>query len=250
MKIDMHSHTRGSDGKGTPDQIAEVALDAGLDGLCLTDHHVNVPGDNDEVYRVAEAVEAAGVKAFIGVEYSTKQGHLLIYGIDVPLEAWGLYPQMQDVIDDVNAMGGACIAAHPYQGYRYSLQHKVKDIQGLAALEGINGKCLVKGDGNNAKAMKAAAEMGLPTTGGSDAHFARHTGIAYTEFERTIEDDLDLVAALKEGRFRPFVNEHVLAAEMGYLGNRDRRRRDERRMAFLPPAPHFTLPFPDGDVSL
>ena len=111
-RADLHSHTRGSDGTSTPAQIALAAKQAGLHILCLTDHHTN---ETDEVHKVADALRGVGVLPIIGCEYSTQQGHLLIYGIDVPAKAYGMYPDMQAVIDDVNALGGCCITPHPYK---------------------------------------------------------------------------------------------------------------------------------------
>ena len=203
FKLDMHSHTRGSDGVSHPSEIAAAALAAGLDGLCLTDHHCNTPDDNPEVYRVAAALQDVGLVAIIGVEYSTRHGHLLIYGIDVPSGAWGMYPSMQRVIDDVNALGGACVAAHPYKGYKYSLGDNLRYMRGLAAAEGINGGCAALNDGCNEKATQVANYRGLPTTGGSDAHIASDIGRVWTAFEQPIEDDADLVAQLHAGAFRP-----------------------------------------------
>lgn len=244
FKLDMHSHTRGSDGTGTPEEITEAAIDAGLDGLCLTDHHCNSPEDNAEVYRVADCLESAGIRAFIGVEYSTKQGHLLIYGIDVWSGSFGMYPNMQDVIDEVNGLGGACVAAHPYKGYRYSLQDRILNIKGLAAVEGMNGQCFVSHNELNRKAQRAAECMALPCTGGSDAHFVRSTGINYTVFPDVddIANDHELVLALQAGNFHPEVNQAIAKREKGFMRRRAKTRKKTRKpMALLPPAPS-----PDG----
>ena len=224
MKIDLHSHTRGSDGVSAPAEIAAQALEAGLDGVALTDHHANVQGDNDEVYRVAEALRDVGVTPFIGVEYSTEQGHLLIFGVDVPREAWGRYPEMQAVIDDVNAMGGACVAAHPYKGYRRSLKDGIFSLSGLAAVEGLNGQCQVREAlvSVNDRARAAAEYLGLPATGGSDAHWARALGTVWTEFPgQTLEDDLDLVSALWAGNYYPVVGPRVEAERQRLSARRE-----------------------------
>lgn len=201
MRIDMHSHTRGSDGTSSPEEIAREAKEAGLDGLCLTDHHTNTVDDNREVYRVAAALEKVGVQPFIGVEYSTAMNHLLIFGIDVPNLAWGMYPDIQMVIDEVNDLGGACIVPHPFKGYARAAKGRVTKLKGLVAIEGFNGQVEVKDPSINALAREAAKKMGLPITGGSDAHWASMLGVCWTEFDRDVTDDLDLCEALREGNF-------------------------------------------------
>jgi len=202
-KIDMHSHTRGSDGVGTPAQIALAARKAGLDALCLTDHHTNL---TEEVELVAEALRNVGVLPILGVEYSTADGHLLLFGVDVPAYAWGEYPPMQAVIDDVNALGGACVVPHAYKGYTRALRDKLKDIYGLAAVEVINGQVEQRDPPTNRKARDAATVMGARMCAGSDAHFPGDLGIVYTEFDGDIRTEDDFLAALKAGTFRPKVN--------------------------------------------
>jgi predicted metal-dependent phosphoesterase TrpH len=198
-KIDLHSHTKGSDGAGTPAAIALAAKRAGLRGLALTDHHTNM---TDEVHLVADALRNVGVLPIIGVEYSTAQGHLLIYGLDVPRMAWGMYPDMQEVIDEANALGGACIAPHPFKGYQRALHSDLLRITGLAAVGVLNGQVEVADPRTNAKALAAARSMGIPCTGASDAHFPDMIGLTYTEFDGEITSEASLVEALHSGKFR------------------------------------------------
>jgi hypothetical protein len=201
FKVDLHAHTLGSDGRSPAADIVRAAVSTGLDGVCLTDHHANTVEDNTEVYRVAAALEEAGIRAFIGVEYSTSLNHLLIFGVDVPWGAWGMYPDTQAVIDEVNAMGGACVLPHPYKVYKRSAGERLKELTGLAAVEGYNGQVEVDHRETNRLARQAAISMGLPITAGSDAHHASMLGVVWTEFKRPITDDLDLCAALREGNF-------------------------------------------------
>lgn len=81
MKIDLHTHSRVSDGTDTPTSLVMKAHAAGLDVIALTDH--------DTFGGVAEAQEAGkriGVKVLSGIEISTEQAgssvHLLGYGCD------------------------------------------------------------------------------------------------------------------------------------------------------------------------
>lgn len=81
MKIDLHTHSRVSDGTDTPTSLVMKAFAAGLDVIGLTDH--------DTFGGVPEAQEAGkriGVKVLCGIEMSTEHNkrsvHLLGYGCD------------------------------------------------------------------------------------------------------------------------------------------------------------------------
>ena len=84
MRIDLHTHSRVSDGTDTPTSLVLKASQAGLDVIALTDH--------DSFGGVLEAQEAGrriGVKVIAGIEISTQHAgrsvHLLGYGCN-PLD--------------------------------------------------------------------------------------------------------------------------------------------------------------------
>jgi len=197
MKIDMHVHTKGSDGWGSAEEIAEYAVERGLDGVCITDHHKTFTKAGDEV---ARECAAAGIRVFRGCEYSTKDGHCLIYGLDVELLGLGKYPSMQEVIDKVNAAGGAAVPAHPYHGYKFRLGDKVMELKGIAGVEVRNGQNAVRSPWENDEAVRVAREMGISGIGGSDAHDPKYVGVCFSQFDGWIHSDKELAAALREGR--------------------------------------------------
>jgi len=47
--------------------------------------------------------------------------------------------------------------------------------------------------------------MGLPATGGSDAHAVSDVGKYATHFNQAIESQQDLLEALKSGAYEPFM---------------------------------------------
>ena len=82
MRIDLHTHSRVSDGTDTPTSLVMAASQAGLDVIAITDH--------DSFGGVLEAQEAGrrmGVKVIGGLEMSTEHAgrsvHLLGYGCDI-----------------------------------------------------------------------------------------------------------------------------------------------------------------------
>lgn len=81
MRIDLHTHSRASDGTDTPAELVRAAAHAGLDVLAITDH--------DTAAGWAEASAAAdelGIELVLGMEISTRHHgrgvHLLAYGPD------------------------------------------------------------------------------------------------------------------------------------------------------------------------
>jgi len=218
MKLDLHIHTRGSDGYGTPEEIVAQALQAGLDGICITDHHKTV---TEEGLKVAELARAKGLLVFRGCEYSTADGHLLVYGCDVAELGAGYYPSMQDLIDAVNAAGGVAIPAHPYKGYRRALRDDVRALRGVPAYEVVNGQVSYQCPANNAKAQEAAKAKKVKGTGGSDAHSPRDVGLASTVFQKVFKTERDFVQALRTGKYEAQLDSsprpaHRLALDSAY----------------------------------
>lgn len=210
-KIDLHTHTRGSDGIGTPEQIVKHALAAGIDGICLTDHHKTYTPESLEV---AAALRKAGLLVIHGCEYSTAEGHLLVYGVNIEDLKLGFYPEIQTVIDEVNRRGGVCVPAHPYKGYKRRLEDEVKKLRGVRAYETANGQCTYQKPEANRKAVRAAQDKGKLGTGGSDAHNPRDIGLTYTEFQGIITCEREFINAMKRGQFRAVTSRKRVEAEL------------------------------------
>ena len=67
MRVDLHTHTRASDGTQSPEELVAAAAAAGLDVLGLTDH------DTADGWAAAErAADAAGIALVRGMEISTR----------------------------------------------------------------------------------------------------------------------------------------------------------------------------------
>jgi 3',5'-nucleoside bisphosphate phosphatase len=80
-KIDLHTHTRYSDGHYTPEELIIKAKENGIDVISITDH--------DTVDGISEAIEAGkknGVEVIPGLEISSdirdREVHLLAYFFD------------------------------------------------------------------------------------------------------------------------------------------------------------------------
>lgn len=203
-KLDIHLHTPTSDGRGTPHEYVKAIQKAGLDGVCITDHHVS-GGESSRM--IAKAIRAAGFLCFMGCEYSTANGHLLIYGVDVAELDLPRYPAMQDVIWKVRERGGVAIPSHPFYGWKKKLGKDVFKMKDLIALESANAKLKVQiGQYYDTAAENAVEQLKLAAIGTSDAHHASAIGTCYTEFDGAIRRPADFIKALLSGEYRPVTN--------------------------------------------
>lgn len=100
MRIDLHTHSRVSDGTQAPGDLVRAAAEAGLDVVALTDHDITAGWDE-----AAAAAEEAGIGLVRGIEISTKfrsRGvHLLAYLPDPANEA--LVAELQKILDGRDA---------------------------------------------------------------------------------------------------------------------------------------------------
>ncbi len=85
FRADLHCHSNCSDGTDAPLALLELAKQAGLSGLSITDHDT-IQAYTPEVYAKAKEL---GIALLIGSEISTEfQGltvHILAYGFDASL---------------------------------------------------------------------------------------------------------------------------------------------------------------------
>jgi len=207
MRIDLHIHTAPLSACSyiDPQELIQEARRFNLDGICLTEHQV--VWDPDEVSQMAEA---AGIRIFRGNEFTTNQGDILVFGYDEDIKELLI---IQDLRDKVTAAGGYMIAAHPFRGFKTfgigQLQMTVeqackrKVLEFVDAVETGNGKL---SPDENEMACKVAEKLGLPGTGGSDAHRIDEIATWLTDFDKDIEDENDLLRELHAGRFKAVQN--------------------------------------------
>ena len=109
--VNLHMHTRYSDGTGTHKDIAHAAIKAGVDAVIVTDHNVLVQGV-EGYYRVARN----RVLLLVGEEIhdqdrNPQKNHLLVFNANRDLAH--LADDPQTLINGVNDAGGLCFIAHP-----------------------------------------------------------------------------------------------------------------------------------------
>ncbi len=205
MLIDLHSHTwpRSHDSVLNPEDLVVRAKQAGLDGICFTEH--------DTVWDQAAVDELRAKHDFLvlaGIEISTDDGHILVFGVDKYV--FGMH-RSKELAKHVEKVGGVMVAAHPYRRqmpwfsknedeYLASLEKARKNpaYEFVSALEIQNGR---GSDKENEFSHRLADLMDMPGTAGTDSHAISDIGKSATYFDREIRDERELIAELKAGRF-------------------------------------------------
>lgn len=194
MKVDLHLHDNkySTDSHISIEEIVKEAKRKGLDGIALTNHE-----NPDVVKEIDQLVEKYDFVIFPGVEYLTKDGDIVAFGIDkLPDEQMSA----QEFIEYVDRFGGTCTAAHPYRTNNRGLEDKLYTVKGLTAIEGYNGST---SDYHNGLAVKAGKELGIQVIGSSDAHVVEKVGVYATLLPYKVKNVKELIEALKTNRCKP-----------------------------------------------
>lgn len=202
MLLDLHIHTTAYSPCSTmsPDELMEGAKQAGLDGICLTEHN--------RIWRAEDAEALSrkhGLTVLRGMEVTTTGGDILVFGLEEEPQGILSPAALKRKVDQV---GGVAIAAHPFRGFLLfgfgALSMGIEDamenptFQHVHGLEVCNGR--VTPD-ENAFARKVAEAMGLLAIGGSDAHEPESVGRCTMRFERRILDEHQLIDELLGGHY-------------------------------------------------
>ncbi|MDZ7732684.1 MAG: PHP-associated domain-containing protein [Acidimicrobiia bacterium] len=191
VRADLHSHTMWSgDSTTTPDELAEVVAEVGIDVLAVTDHNA--------VRGARELVDTLPCRVIVGEELRTHAGEIIGLFLDerVPV---GLGPA--EAVERIRDQGGVVYVPHPFDPMRANLREDALAELAAAglvdAIEGRNAKTSLESLNDRARAF--ADEHGLAVGAGSDAHVPRAVGAAYVEMP-DFDGPGDFLAALRAGR--------------------------------------------------
>lgn len=202
MIIDLHTHTypRSDDSELELSELVYRAKQAGLDGICLTEHDWFW---NKEALAILS--EQHNFLILPGVETNTDDGHFLVFGLDRYVFGMHHTDFLRRLVDEV---GGAMILAHPYRrnfhreddigeaAERYSRKPLFRFVD---IIEIFNGRASAR---QNQFSQELARQLNLKGIGGSDAHSISGLPSYATLFEKKISNVPELVAELKAGRFK------------------------------------------------
>lgn len=176
VKLDLHIHSEYSpDGRMTVDEIVAAVRAQGLQGAAICDHDRYAAGQ----------LERTDFLLIGGEEFSTPYGHLLGLFLTDPVPD----PDFSGSADDkINAFGrlvraihsqeGLAVLAHPFE-HSQTTERFEAILPLLDGIETWNGRANRKNRQANRQAAELARSLGLPGTGGSDAHVLQEIGNGY-----------------------------------------------------------------------
>lgn len=171
MKFDIHVHTMYSRGDSfsNPEDVVKAALEAGLNGIAVTDH--NSMEGIAHVARVARKLDPDFI-VIPGVEITSSEGHFLGLGVQEEVKPW-LTPL--ETVEKIGEQGGVSVLVHPFRGDMVLIETLKKLVKSLDALEVFNANNYPS---ENEKAKRVAKQLKLVGVAGSDAHITKSIGLA------------------------------------------------------------------------
>ena len=182
LKYDLHIHTKYSfDSNLKPITMLRIAKKLGLNGVAITDHNT-IKGalEAKKLQRLDKS--KTDFEVIVGEEVRTNLGDVLVYYLQEEIKKQDFF----DVVDIARQQDAIISLAHPFRKMPLRLGFK-GNIKGIAkrinALECLNGRSFAW---ENKKAEKAANELGLAKTAGSDSHFTFEIGRCRTVFDKRL----------------------------------------------------------------
>jgi len=126
-----------------------------------------------------------------GTEITTDNGDMLIIGTtELPPKPW----TPQNVADYARSIDAISIIAHPFRSYGMGNYARNIKVDAIEVLNGGTDKTA------NTQAKQFAKELGLPGTGGSDAHQVSELFNFCTQIQTTSQNTDSILASIKKGQ--------------------------------------------------
>jgi hypothetical protein len=109
--INLHMHTRYSDGTGSHQDIASAAIRCGLDAVIVTDHNVLVKGTEGYVHQGPHRVLMLIGEELHDQNRQPQKNHLLALGVDHEMATLASEPR--GLMRAIRDAGGLSFIAHP-----------------------------------------------------------------------------------------------------------------------------------------
>jgi hypothetical protein len=205
----MHVHTTmaSSDSMLDPHDLVRIAAGNTLTAVNITEHDQVIEPHQQEAFRE----EHPDFLVNFGMEVSTDMGHMIAVGLRTYLPGIRRAEQLRAELDQ---LGGFLIVGHPFRrlfdpvtamrtGEKFELTpeqaaEQLPVFKLVHAIEVANGANTPQ---ENEFALEVARILGLPGTGGSDAHSQTGIGAFATGFEHAIDTPERLLEELHAGHF-------------------------------------------------
>jgi hypothetical protein len=209
LVLDLHVHTTAgsADASLRAAVLGGAARAVGLHGVLVTEHFRRWTE-----WEVRAVAEAQGILVIPAREWSTPLGHVLAIGLSAEDPGLRDIERLRRAADEEGAL---LVAAHPFRHFfdpprpgLHPVTWRTEDPEEAAtlplfryvdAVEVANGNCTAR---ENAFAAAVAAVLGLPGTGGSDAHYADDLGRQVSLLPHGVHDLATLIEAIRCGAVR------------------------------------------------
>jgi len=111
ITVNLHMHTTYSDGTGTHEELAQAAINAGLDAIIVTDHNIWVEGIEKYYYMGEKKVLVLVGEEVHDQVRQPQKNHLLVFNADQEMSQYA--PNPQNLINQISESGGISFLAHP-----------------------------------------------------------------------------------------------------------------------------------------
>ena len=173
-------------------------MNAGLDGICVTDHVFNglvLRHDPAHPYTgyhaVRRAAKASGLLVLPGIEFAFDEGHFLVYGLNKALlPELGEDYTLKKCLEMVNRERGIVVQAHPFR-------NGGRPVHGVDGIEICNGG---NSDEHNQLAQEWSRENNIVGLSASDAHRGWQVGRCHTIFDADCSSVEKLCQAIRQRR--------------------------------------------------
>lgn len=191
-RLELHAHTNPASpcGDATPEELVQLYLDAGFDGVVMTNHFSHAAFGNlsreafvqsqmSDYDRACKAAQGTKLKIYLGVEarFDENGNDYLLYGVDEKILG-----KIYDYLDkglaafraEVKLPGSVLIQAHPFRNGCEPVDAKLLDgVEVFNMHPNHNSRCIL--------AALYAKENGISlTTAGTDFHHLKTGHIATT----------------------------------------------------------------------
>ncbi|MCL1853425.1 MAG: CehA/McbA family metallohydrolase [Peptococcaceae bacterium] len=208
---DTHTHSKYSDGKGTPAENRFSMIKKGHSFLYSTDH--NTLEHRQEILDFHKQDEAKSFLHIAGYEFTSQYGHALAYGAANTADPNRIrqprdLARWQDFVHDTQKQGGFVFLAHPYEAPEYEFGDDVlSGLDGITGIEVWNNFNYHAIDSPNRQAFLMWDKLNMAGKGRyignavSDAHYASGQGNPFIKGYLTQLSTEEVHLMLKRGRF-------------------------------------------------
>lgn len=191
MLFELHAHSWYSKDKfgghsfSSPIELVKMAKRKGLHGIAITDH------DSFRAWDTLKQLQLDNFFIIPAEEISTKQGHMLAFGINEEIRP-GMH--FLDTIDKIHAQGGIAVSPHPFDLHEAGLGERAQHTDAIEVFNSMNLDIF-----SNIRAKFFARFHKKGMIAGSDAHTDYMIGRSVTQLAS--EPDIDsLLKAIKSGK--------------------------------------------------